>query len=225
MISLQAPRETSIAQLTRVGEFFAVSVLCLSSVAWGQDRAQYQDRDRDRDRITTLVPGTVIPVRTNEAIDVNKGDYRVYRGSVDQDVRGDDGRLAIRRGATVELVVRFAPDNDMILDLDSVTTDGQRYAVKADTKRAHSERDNSLVGAVFGAINGGQVQGRAVRVPRDTVITFRLLRPLNVGVPDRGIMRDGRHYHDYDRDSYGQGWYRDQDRGNGSSDGRQYPNR
>jgi hypothetical protein len=225
MMSIQAHTENPGGHLRRIGGFFAVSVLCLSSVAWGQDRDRYPDRDRGGDRITRLVPGTVIPIRTNEAIDVNKGDYRVYTGIVDQDVRGDDGRLAIRRGSTVELVVRFAPDNDMILDLDSVTSNGQRYAVKADTKRAQSQGDNSLVGAIFGAVNGGRVQGRAIRVPRDTVITFRLLRPLDVGIPDRGIMRDGRHYHDYDRDSYGQGWYRDQNRGNGSSDPGQYPNR
>jgi hypothetical protein len=30
-------------------------------------------------------------------------------------------------------------------------------------------------------------------------MTFRLQRPLDMGVADRGIMRDGRHYHDYDR--------------------------
>jgi hypothetical protein len=69
---------------------------------------------------------------TKEAIDVRKGDYRVYIGIVDQDVRGDDGRLAIPRGSNVELIVRFARDNDMILDLDSVTANGQRYGVKTE---------------------------------------------------------------------------------------------
>lgn len=216
MVAMQGGKRGAIAGL------FAASVLCLSSVAFAQyDRNQNRPPDPN-DGVSRLVPGTVIPVRTNEAIDVRKGDYRVYSGIVDQDVRGDDGRLAIRRGSPVELVVRFAPDNDMILDLDSITTHGQRYAVRADTKRADSQRDNSLVGAIFGAINGGEVQGQAVRVPRDTVITFRLMRPLDVGVPDRGVMRDGRHYHDYDRDSYGQGWYRDRDQ-NGRD--RDYPNR
>ena len=215
MAAMHAGKTGTIAGL------FAASVLCFSSVALAQyDR--YPNRTPDpNDGVSRLLPGTVIPVRTREAIDVRKGDYRVYNGIVDQDVRGDDGRLAIRRGSPVELVVRFAPDSDLILDLDSITTNGQRYAVKADTKRAESQHDNSLVGAIFGAINGGEVQGQAVRVPRNTVVTFRLMRPLDVGVPDRGVMRDGRHYHDYDRDRYGQGWYRDQDQ-NGS--GGQYPN-
>jgi hypothetical protein len=47
------------------------------------------------------------------------------------------------------------------------------------------------------AINGGEARGRAVRVPRDAVVTFRLQRALDMGVADRGSMRDGRHYHDY----------------------------
>jgi hypothetical protein len=173
-----------------------MAALGLSSLAPAQDR----DRDRgpDRDRITTLVPGTVFPVRTNEAIDVDKGDYRVYRGIVDQDVRGNDGRLAIPRGSSVELIVRFSRDNDMVLDVDSVTVNGVRYAPKTYTKRIESRPDNSVVGSIVGAINGGEVRGRAVRVPRDTVVTFRLQQPLDMGIADRGVMREGRHYHDYE---------------------------
>jgi hypothetical protein len=66
-----------------------------------------------------------------------------------------------------------------------------------------SARDNSLVGAIVGAISGGQARGRAIRIPRDAILTFRLQRPLEVGVADRGVTRDGSHYHDYydhDRD-------------------------
>lgn len=141
-------------------------------------------------------------MRTNEAIDVRKGDNRVYTGTVDQDVRGDDGRLAIPRGSSVELIVRYARDNDLILDLDSVTANGQRYAVRTDTKRVQSQHDDSLVGGIIGAIDGGEARGQAVRVPRDAVVTFRLQRPLDMGVADRGVMRDGRHYHDYEGDRY-----------------------
>jgi hypothetical protein len=69
-----------------------------------------------------------------------------------------------------------------------------------------ARRDDSLVGDIVGAISGGQARGRTVRVPRDSVVTFRVQRPLDMGVPDRGLMREGRHYHDYDRDD------RDRDR-------------
>jgi hypothetical protein len=139
-------------------------------------------------------------VRTQDWINVERRDNRVYTGIVDQDVRGENGRLAIPRGSTAELIVRVAPDNDLILDLESVVVNGQRYAIRTDPNRFESQRDNSIVGAIVGAINGGQARGRAVRIPRDTVVTFRLERPLDMGVADRGVTRDGRHYHDYDKD-------------------------
>jgi hypothetical protein len=118
---------------------------------------------------------------------------------VDQDVRDENGRIAIPRGATAELIVRVARDNDLVLDLESVVVNGQRYAVRTDTNRVQSQSDNSLVGSIVGAING--TSGRAVRIPRDSIISFRLQRPLDMGVVDRGVDRDGNHYHDwYDRD-------------------------
>jgi len=144
-----------------------------------------------------LEPGTVIPVRTNQAIDVERRDNQVYSGIVDQDVRGVNGRVAIPRGANVELIVRVANDNDLILDLESVLVNGQRYGIKTTSNRVESERDNSLVGGILGAISGGQARGRTVRIPRDSVVSFRLERPLDMGVVDRGIDRDNRHYHDY----------------------------
>jgi len=174
-------------------------VLFLAPSASAQDRDRDRDRSRtgDSDTFTTLARGTVIPVRTNEAIDVERSDNRVYTGTVDQDVRGDDGRLAIPRGAEVELIVRSTSNNDLIIDIESVTARGQRYAIKTDPKRVSSERDDSLVGSLVGAITGGEGRGRAVRIPRDSVVTFRVQRSLDMGVADRGSMREGRHYHDY----------------------------
>ena len=175
---------------------FLASPLCSA-----QDRDREGDRDFDRGRVARLDPGTVIPIRMNQTIDVERRDDRVYYGTVDQDVRTDRGRIAIPRGSNAELIVRVAPDNDLILDLESVVVNGQRYAIRSDPNRVESQRDNSLVGAIVGAISGAQVRGRAVRIPRDAVVTFRLDRPLEVGIVDRGVDRDGYHYHDwYDRD-------------------------
>ena len=177
--------------------------LILTPLCSAQDRDRDGDRywDSDHGRFTRLDPGTVIPVRMNQTIDVERRDNRVYYGTVDQDVRTNSGRIAIPRGSNAELMVRVAPDNDLILDLESVVVNGQRYAVRSDPNRFESEHDNSLVGAIVGALNGGQVRGRAVRVGRDSVVTFRLDRPLVVGVADRGVDRDGYHYHDwYDHD-------------------------
>ena len=180
------------------------TALFLAPMIQAQDRDRDFDRDRrdDGDRMTRILPGTNVTIRTDQTIDVERRDNRVYTGIVEQDVRGDNGRLAIPRGSTVELIVRVARDNDLALDLESVNVNGQRYAIRTDSNRIESERDNSLVGAIVGAINGGQAQGRAVRVPGGTFLTFRIQRPLDMGVADRGVMRDGRHYHDYygDRD-------------------------
>jgi hypothetical protein len=200
----------SISVNYKLGSGLALAAMVIASpLCSAQDRDRERDRDWDQTRgiYTRLEPGTFIPVRTNQTIDVEHRDNHVYYGTVDQDVRGDNGRIAIPRGANAELMVRVAPDNDLILDLESVLVNGQRYAIRTDPNRIESRRDNSLVGAIVGAINGGQARGRAVRVPRDSVVTFRLERPLDMGVVDRGVTRDGYHYHDwYDRDD------RDRDR-------------
>ena len=179
----------------------AILALLLSS-PYGRAQNRNWDRDWDHDRgmYTRLEPGAVIPVRLNQSIDVERRDNRVYYGLVTQDVVGDNGRIAIPRGSNAELIVRVAPDNDLVLDLESVVANGHRYAVRTDPNRFESARDNSVVGAIIGAISGVQVRGPVVRVPRDTIISFRLERPLDVGVTDRGADRDGYHYHDwYDR--------------------------
>jgi hypothetical protein len=168
-----------------MGGLLAVSLGCTGCAIAAQDTSR-------------LDAGTVIAVRTNQAIDSDRPDNRVYAGTVDEDVRGDRGGIVVPRGSSVELFVRVARDNDLILDLESIVANGTRYAVKAEPKREEASRDHSLVGAIVGAISGGQVRGRAVRIPRESVVTFRLERPLEVGVPDRGIDRDGGHYHDRD---------------------------
>jgi hypothetical protein len=166
-----------------LGSAAVILGLCVPLASAQERRDWDRDRDRDRDwRMTRIEPGTVIPVRTNQSIDVERRDDRYYTGIVDQDVRGENGRLAIPRGSTVELAVRVAPDNDLILDLESVNVNGQRYAIRAQPDRVEARRDNSLVGSIVGAIEGGQVRGRAVRVPRDTVLTFRIERPMEMGV-------------------------------------------
>jgi hypothetical protein len=173
------------------------AALFIPGVASAQGRDQGSDRDRDR--MTRIEPGTIIPVRTNNTIDADRRDDQVYTGIVDQDVRGSNGRLAIPRGSTVELIVRITSDNDLVIDVESVSVNGQRYAIKTETNRQESKRDDSVVGSIVGAIQGGQARGRAVRIPKDSILTFRLARPLEMGVADRGTTRDGRHYHDYDR--------------------------
>jgi hypothetical protein len=192
-----SPARTGMGLLGGLAVLLALSAL---PPLFAQYRDGDRDRDRDRDRMTRIEPGTIIAVRTNDTIDVERNDYQVYRGMVDQDVRGDDGRLAIPRGSNVELIVRVERDNDLIIDLESVSVNGYRYAIKTQVNRQPSQRDDSLVGSIVGAIQGGEPRGRAVRIPRDSVLTFRLQRGLDMGVADRGSDHDGRHYHDWYRD-------------------------
>jgi hypothetical protein len=187
------PREIRHGLLSTIA-FCSLLGMIFPLDAPAQNRNDRDDRNRN-DAVTTIERGTVVPVRTNEAIDVERRDNRVYSGVVDQDVRGGDGRIAIPRGSTVELMVRTTPDSDLLVDLESVVANGQRFGIKTDPARVESQKDNSIVGAITGAVTG--VRGRAVRVPRDTVLTFRLERPLNVGVTDRGVDREGHHYHDF----------------------------
>ncbi len=174
---------------SRTGAFVLALALAAPLTAWAQDRGRWND-------VTRLDPGTTITVQTNEPIDSSRTDYRVYTATVDRGIRGDNGDLAIPRGATAELIVRSARDNDLILDLESVTINGHRYAVKADRQRVDSG-SNNLIGDIVGAISGDR--GRNVRLQSGTRLGFRLDQPLDVDVADAGVTRDGHHYHDWYR--------------------------
>jgi len=56
-------------------------------------------------------------------------------------------------------------------------------------------------GAAAGAVGQTVTKGGEVRVPSESLLTFRLDRSLTIGGPDQGYDRDGYHYHrsDYDR--------------------------
>jgi len=122
------------------------------------------------ERVTRIEPGTEVVIRTNQYIDSDRRDNRVYTGTVDRDIRGENGRLAIPRGSQVELIVRTARDNDLILDLESVSVNGQRYTLDAGAERIQSERrpgvgenrstaehvgGGAILGSIIGAIAGG----------------------------------------------------------------------
>jgi hypothetical protein len=118
-----------------------------------------------------LTAGTEIPVRTTEDINTNNSDGRIYRGVVDQDVRDSRGNLAISRGSDVEMVVRRAANNELVLDLDSVLVNGQRFGIETqETTITGAERRDglgansrtgkyvgggALLGAIIGAVAGG----------------------------------------------------------------------
>jgi len=123
-------------------------------------------------RLARVDAGTVVTVRTREAIQTNRRDNRMFPAVVDQDVWDDYRRLAvpaIPRGAPAELLARSAPDGDLILDLDSIVVDGRRYEVAANPDRIDSGRrressngnpaefigGGAVLGTIIGAIAGG----------------------------------------------------------------------
>ena len=188
--------------------------------------ASAQPRD-----LTHIDPGTLITVRTSETIDERALDGRIYGGVVEQDVTDGSGRLVIPRSSPVELMVRGASNGDLLLDLESVVVNGERYAVRAEANRVDAPPEQSndghrtaiyagggaILGTIVGAIAGGGkgaaigaaagaaagagagilTHGREVRVPSETLLTFRLQRGLDMGVVDQGFDRDQHHYHRY----------------------------
>src|SRR5580658_4069064 len=101
--------------------------------------------------LSPIDPGTLVVVRTQEWIDTHRHEARTYRATVDRDVIGDNGVIAIPRGSPVELMVREASDNNLVLDLALVMANGKRYVVSA----------GPLAGA-NGFIGGGPLLGSII---------------------------------------------------------------
>ena len=190
--------------------------------------------------------GTEVTVRTNESIDArNPSDSRIYTGVVDRDVRDNAGRVVIPRGSNAELIMRNVDRDNIVLDLESVNVNGQRYIVSTTDQPVTGEDSRkegvgankrtgkyvgggAVIGSIIGAIAGGGkgaaigaatgagagaigqtvTRGASVRLPAESLVTFRLDRPLTVGGSDNGYMRNGYHYHSYEADRSRQYRYR-----------------
>jgi len=207
------------------------AALCFSAPAAAQVRSG---------GASTIATGVNIPVRTSETIDASTADGRIFTGVVDQDVYDVNGRVAVPRGSTAELMVK-RNGSELSIDLESLTIDGERYAVDADatsavgTSGVKSTIENgagtigankdtatyvgggALLGTIVGAIAGGgkgaaigaavgaasgagaqiYTHGKAVNVPAESLLTFRLGQDLMLGVQDSGFMQNGFHYHRY----------------------------
>jgi ribosomal protein L24E len=119
--------------------------------------------------VETIDAGSEITVRTNEAIETRHANGEVFSATVDNDVIGRSGNVAIPRGSDVELVVREIGNNDLALDLDSVNINGRRYGLAAESNVTANRREGVGVnkrtgkyvggGAILGAIIGGIAGG------------------------------------------------------------------
>jgi len=189
-------------------------ILCLSAVAGAQTYGR-------------IDAGTTITVRTNEGIDVNESDGRVFTGTVAEDVMDRARTIVVPKGSDVEMVVKNTGNNDIALDLQSVIVNGQRYTVESTDQVVPGDRKEgigankrtgkyvgggALLGAVIGAVTGGgkgaaigagvgaaagaagQVltRGKTVRVPSESLVTFRLDQPLRTGYSNTAYSQNGR---------------------------------
>jgi hypothetical protein len=155
---------------------------CEEGFSWGYNRREIwvdrgcqaefslNDAQYPSNPVSRVEPGTNLSVRTNEPIETHSRDGRVYYGRIADDVRGSDGQIAIPRGSDVELIVRRARDNDLILDIESVTAYGQRYGIDTQAQRIESSDrqgvgankrtgqfvgGGAVLGTILGAIAGG----------------------------------------------------------------------
>jgi hypothetical protein len=153
--------------------------------------------------LSRVDPGTIIVVRTQAWIDSRGHQGLIYPATVQQDVIGDNGVVAIPRGSPVELMVRETSNDNLVLDLESVIVNGQRYVVpsgpgvgaNAITGSGPGSTLGSIIGAIAGegqgaATGAGQeilTRGPRVYVPSGSLLTFRLEQPLAVrAFPPRG---------------------------------------
>jgi hypothetical protein len=121
-----------------------------------------------------LSSGTEVDLRTDSSIKVNKDNVgKTYTGTIMKDITDQSGRVAIPRNSRAHLAVvsTGSGDNDVALDLQSVTVNGKRYMLSSDTQKGAGGVGGSgigmnkrtgkyvgggaLAGTLIGAIAGG----------------------------------------------------------------------
>jgi hypothetical protein len=113
--------------------------------------------------------GTQLSIRTNEVIDSKTSTVgQRFSGVMYADVLNSSGTVAIPKGADVGLIIRQTSASDLVLDVDSVVVNGQRYYVStsdlekkgaegvgANRRTAEMVGGGAAAGAIIGAILGG----------------------------------------------------------------------
>jgi hypothetical protein len=187
--------------------FDQIQSITFNSGGQGYNTPAREEGFRDRSSLT-IPAGTEIVVRTNETINSRDAtESRSYAAQVDRDVAAPNGDVLIPRGSDARMVLRRVGDNNIALDLQSVTVNGQSYVVNANEVEQRTRQGlgankrtgefvggGAVLGTLLGAIAGGgkgaaigalaggaagaggQVltRGDQVRVPAETVLSFRL---------------------------------------------------
>ncbi len=133
----------------------------------------------DQSAITTTsyeVPaGARVEVRTEETIDSARAvEGQTFAAEVARDVRDRSGNVVIPRGANAQIIIRsaskggrFKGSADLVMDLASVSVNGQRYRIEtvdlaqrgregvgANKRTGEFAGGGAAVGAIIGAIAG-----------------------------------------------------------------------
>ena len=126
---------------------------------------------------TYVVPaGTKIAVRTEDTIDSAKAaEGQTYAAEVADGVLDADGNVVVPHGSNAQIVIRSASKggrfhgaSDLVLDLQSISVEGQQYLVStsdvmekgrqgvgANKRTAEMTGGGAALGAIIGAIAGG----------------------------------------------------------------------
>jgi hypothetical protein len=130
--------------------------------------------------------GTTIIVRTIDDIDTNNSG-RVYQGVVAQDVLDNRRHIVVPRRSRVELIVRKVADDQVAIDLDSITIHGQRFSADTETNVNPGEEFGTIIGAIAGGsgnpevTNQLQTSGKSVLIPPRSLLTFKLRTVFRLG--------------------------------------------
>jgi hypothetical protein len=132
-------------------------------------------RDSNRDEVVLDLES--IDVRGQRYV-VSTQDESVQAGGREKDGVGKNGRTGkyVGGGAVIGSII------------GAIAGGGKGAAIGA------------VAGAGAGAAGQTVTRGGSVRLPAESLITFRLDRDLRVGGRDEGYDRDGHHYHRYSRD-------------------------
>jgi len=146
-------------------------------------------------------------------------DVRDTRGNVALP-RGTDVELLVRKAGDEEyaLDMESVTINGRRLAVETDTAavaEDRKDGIGANRRTAEHVGGGAAIGAIIGAIAGGKkgaaiggavgaaggagvqvlTRGKSVKVPSESLVTFRLQQPLKTGVADRGFSRNGWHYH------------------------------
>jgi hypothetical protein len=129
-----------------------------------------------RTKTYVLAAGTKVSVRTEDAINsASAVEGQTYAAEVTDEVLDADGDVVVPRGSNAQIVIRsaskggrFRGASDLVLDLQSISVEGQQYTVSttdlkesgkqglgANKRTAEYTGGGAALGAIIGAIAGG----------------------------------------------------------------------